>query len=83
MTDRPHFRLWVRAADRRPDPEVRQTDGRTPVIIGTAIWALALVIVLLAPLPITAAERTAFAVTCAVGTALGPLALLYFRFKSR
>lgn len=88
MTDRPHFRLWVRDADRRPDPVVKQTDDRTPVMIGTLIWVAALVVVLLAPsMPSSVAwsdsDRLTYAITCAVGVVLGPLGLVYFKLRRR
>ena len=81
--DRPRFRLWVRDADRRPDPPVKRTDDRTPVLIGTFVWIVALVVVCVAPLSITSSARTIYAVTCAIGVVLGPLGLLYFRFRRR
>lgn len=89
MSDyRPRFRLWVRDADRRPDPPVKHTDDRTPVLIGTIIWVVALVIVLLAPSmpgaePWRDADRLPYAITSAVGLVLGPLGLIYFKFRRR
>ena len=84
MSDhRPRFRLWVRDADRRPDPQVKQTDDRTPVIIGTALWVVALIAVLLEPVAIPESSRLHYTITCAIGVVLGPLGLLYFRLRRR
>ena len=84
MSDhRPRFRLWVRDADRRPDPQVKQTDDRTPVIIGTALWVVALIAVLLEPVAIPESSRLPYTLTCATGVVLGPLGLLYFRLRRR
>ncbi|MEW9532508.1 DUF2530 domain-containing protein [Microbispora sp. NPDC049125] len=60
---------------RRPDPEPLQTKDTLTVLAGTALWAIALVVVLLGVRPYD--SRAVW--TCVAGIGLGVFGLLYVR----
>lgn len=60
---------------RRPDPEPLQTRDTPTILVGTALWAIALMVVLLVVRP--ADSRPIW--TCVVGIGLGLFGLLYIR----
>ena len=41
------MRVYLRSAERRPDPPPLATDDRTPVLIGIAVWVVLLVLAVL------------------------------------
>ena len=41
------MRVYLRSAERRPDPPPLVTDDRTPVLIGIAVWVVLLVLAVL------------------------------------
>ena len=67
------MRLWLRDDERRPDPVPAPTDGRIAVLVGTGLWALALIPTLVYAGPITAAGGGWWIWTVVVGIALGLL----------
>ena len=71
------MRLWLKDSERRPDPAPVQTDERTPILIGSIAWAVALVIVLIAREQLAGAGHTWILWTCVVGLALGLIGLVY------
>ena len=75
------MRLWLRDSERKPDPVPAQTDDRTAIVVGLALWVVAFAVVggitvsggaLLDP---DAATTTLW--TCAVGITLGLIGLAY------
>lgn len=40
------MRLWLKDSERRPDPLPARTDSRKALLIGTALWLVALVVLL-------------------------------------
>ena len=65
------MRLWLKDSERRPDPEPVTTDGRKAMLVGLALWLVALVVLLLFPGPLAAAGSQWWLWTCVVGLALG------------
>ncbi|MFL1376199.1 MULTISPECIES: DUF2530 domain-containing protein [unclassified Nocardiopsis] len=61
---------------RQPDPEVHESDYRVPAALGTAAWAIALVVLLSMGDALPATERWWIGV-CATGTGLGVFGFLY------
>ena len=61
---------------RRPDPEVHETDYRVPAAIGTAAWAVALIVLLAMSGSLPDSERWWIGV-CVTGIALGVFGFLY------
>jgi hypothetical protein len=67
------MRLWLKDAERRPDPAPVKTDDRKAVLVGLALWIVASVVVLVGW---PDAAPTAI-VTCATGIVLGLVGLVY------
>ena len=67
---------WLFDAEkRRPDPKPVQTDDRKPVIVGLALWIVALVVVLLTGL--AGAHNGWVLLTILIGIVLGVAGLVY------
>jgi hypothetical protein len=77
------MRLWLKDSERRPDPAPVATDDRKPMVIGLALWIVALVIVLIAlgPAGVSADPTPLFA--CVAGIGLGLLALVFVHRQRR
>ncbi len=71
------MRLWLKDSERRPDPEPVKTDDRKAMLVGAALWLVALVALLVAvrPLSDTGVQRMLW--TCVAGLMLGLVGLLY------
>ncbi len=41
------MRLYLRSADRRPDPPPLRTNDRAAILVGMAVWAILLIVALL------------------------------------
>lgn len=61
---------------RQPDPEVHESDYRVPAALGTAAWAIALIVLLFMGDALPEAERWWIGV-CATGMGLGVFGFLY------
>ena len=70
------MRLWVKDADRRPDPPQVQTDDRLPVLVGTVIWVLVLVVLSVVALLTDGVPGVLF-VTAICGIAFGIAGLIW------
>ena len=79
----PPVRLWVKDGDRRPDPAPVHTDDRKAVLVGTALWVVALVALLLFLGPISGSGERWWLLTCAIGIGLGLLGLVYTHWRQR
>ena len=75
------MRLWLRDDERRPDPVPVKTDDRRAVIVGLALWVVALVVVLIVGEPVVASGTWLW--TIVVGLVLGVLGLGYLTVKRR
>lgn len=71
------MRLWLKDSERRPDPAPVKTDDRKAMLVGTALWLVALAVLLLFLRPILDSGNLWLLWTCAAGLALGLLGLLY------
>lgn len=71
------MRLWLKDSERRPDPPVVKTDDRKAVLVGLALWAVALVLVLVFLPGLTAGGHAWWLWTCVAGLALGAIGLVY------
>jgi hypothetical protein len=71
------MRLWLKDSERRPDPAPVKTDDRKAVLVGLALWVVALVVILIV------ARDAVLAGTCAVGIALGLIGLAYTQHRRR
>ncbi|GAA1506762.1 hypothetical protein BJ978_003265 [Agromyces terreus] len=69
------MRLWLPESERRPDPAPARADARKAVLAGTALWGLALVACVVARATIGDASLDPLVWTCAIGTAIGVVAL--------
>ena len=74
------MRIWLKDADRRPDPAPVTTDDRKAVLVGTGAWVVALV--LLAVMP-TEGDNSWWVLACAIGVGLGLLGLVYTHHRRR
>jgi fatty acid desaturase len=74
------MRLWLKDSERRPDPEPIQTDDRLAIIVGLALWVVALAVVLFLA-PLLGAGDGWWLWTCVVGLALGLVGLVYTHLR--
>ncbi|MEO6943648.1 MAG: DUF2530 domain-containing protein [Lacisediminihabitans sp.] len=77
------MRLWLKDSERRPDPTPVKTDDRKAMLVGTALWLVALVVLLLFLRQIVENDGVWLLWTCAAGLALGLLGLLYTSLRQR
>lgn len=75
------MRLWLKDSERRPDPTPVQTDDRKAVFVGSALWFVALVVVLVVPL--SRGDSGWWLATCAIGIVLGAAGLVYTTRRQR
>ena len=73
------MRLYVRSADRRPDPPPLRTDDRRAVLVGMGVWAVLLVAALVFHGRLAADGRGWWVWTPVVALALGLYGLRYIR----
>lgn len=67
---------------RRPDPPPLETDDTKVVVVGTALWAAALVVLLVLRLTDLAEVRDWWLAMCGYGIALGLFGVLYLRRRA-
>jgi hypothetical protein len=76
-------KLYMRSADRRPDPAPLRTDDRPAIAVGTAIWALLLIAALVLRADLADSGRGWWVWTPVVGIALGVYGLRYVDRRRR
>ena len=76
-----NVRFYVKDTDRKPDPGPANVNAGRAVIVGVALWAIALVGVLAFAPAELAANKTWYALTCLAGIALGIFA--WFKIRNR
>ncbi|MDH6180153.1 hypothetical protein M2152_000335 [Microbacteriaceae bacterium SG_E_30_P1] len=75
------MRLWLKDSERRPDPAPVATDDRKPMLIGIALWLVALAVLLLFMPQLTEAGLGGWLWTCIAGIALGLIGILYTHWR--
>ena len=75
------MRVWLKDSERRPDPTPVATDDRKIVLIGMAVWLVALLVLLFFTGPLAAAGHAWWVFTPAVALGLGLIALVYLQVK--
>lgn len=68
--------LYLPPERRRPDPPPLRTDDRKTVLVGTAVWAVLLVVTLVGRDDL-GGDRGWWPWSCAAGVALGLVGLVY------
>jgi hypothetical protein len=75
------MRLWLRDSERKPDPVPAETDDRKAILVGLALWVVALIVVVVVTMSgsgfIAPDAAPATLWTCAVGITLGLIGLAY------
>jgi FtsH-binding integral membrane protein len=71
------MRLWLKDSERRPDPTPVRTDDRKAVLIGMALWCVALVVMLVFAGPLAQGGHGWWLYTCVAGLVLGVVGLVY------
>jgi VIT1/CCC1 family predicted Fe2+/Mn2+ transporter len=74
-------RLWLKDSERRTDPAPVQTDDRKAMLVGLALWLVALVVVLLFGAQLAATGLVLW--TCVAGLVLGVIGLLYTHYRHK
>lgn len=71
------MRLWLKDSERRADPTPVTTDDRKAMLVGIALWLVALVALLVFIGPVTTSGNAWWLWTCGVGLALGAIGIIY------
>lgn len=71
------MRIWLKDSERRPDPKPVETDDRKAMLVGIALWIVALAVLLLFMEQLTAAGNLWWLWTAIAGLALGLIGLIY------
>ena len=77
------MRLYLRSADRRPDPPPLQTNDRRVVLIGMALWAVILVVALAMRSRLEEQGHGWWVWTPVAALVLGAYGLYYLRRRDR
>ncbi len=77
------MRLWLRDSERRPDPVPVVTDNRKAVLVGLALWLVALIVLLIFAAPLFASGDGWWLWTAVVGFGLGLVGLVYLTVRRR
>jgi hypothetical protein len=72
-------RLYLRSADRRPDPPPLPTNDRRTILVGMGVWAMLAVVALLARGWLADTGRGWWVWTPPSGLVLGAIGLYYLR----
>lgn len=77
------MRLWLKDSERRPDPTPVATDDRKAVLVGIALWLVALVAAFVVPAVSEVDAAGTWFTTCLVGLTLGAVGLIYTHRRHR
>jgi hypothetical protein len=76
-------RLWLKDSERKPDPTPAATDDRKPLAVGSILWLVALVVVLISSGPLGPSGDRSWTWACVAGLAIGALGLAYVHRQRR
>jgi hypothetical protein len=76
-------RLYLRSADRRPDPAPLRTDDRRVILIGMAVWAVLLVVAVVMRSRLIEQGRGWWVWTPVAALALGGYGLYYLHRRDQ
>ena len=65
-----NMRFYVKDSERKPDPEPTKVNAKAAILVGVAIWTVALLFLVLQT-PQAASQKSWYAATCVVGILLG------------
>lgn len=74
-------RIFLKDSERRPDPEPVKTDDRKAMLVGTALWLVALAVLLGFAGPLYESGQGWWLWTCVAAIGLGLLGLLYTQWR--
>jgi len=74
-------RIWLKDSERKPDPLPAKTDDRKAVLVGIALWLVALAVLLMFLTPLLASGNDWWLWICVAALALGLVGLLYTHYK--
>ena len=77
------MRLWLKDSERRPDPLPARADARKAVIVGSAFWLAAIVLIVIFYAPLEAAGFAWWLGCAVIGAALGLIALVVVQWRRR
>ncbi|TPW75568.1 DUF2530 domain-containing protein [Schumannella soli] len=75
------MRFYVPSAERRPDPAPLKTDDRAAILVGLALWILALCGLLIGLRPLVEGGHEVWLWTAVVGITLGLGGLVYTQLR--
>ena len=75
------MRIWLKDSERRPDPEPVRTDDRKAMLVGIALWLVALGVLVILLEPLQASGNGWWLWTCIAAIALGLIGLLYTHWR--
>lgn len=75
------MRFWLKDSERKPDPLPVKTDDRKAVLVGIALWLVALAVLLVFLTPLVASGNGWWLWTCVAALALGLIGLLYTHYR--
>jgi len=76
-------RLWLKDSERRTDPAPVVTDDRKAMVVGLALWLVALVAVIIALPTLTASDQAWWLEMCVTGLVLGVIGIAYTHWRRR
>ena len=71
------MRLWLKDSERRPDPTPVKTDDRKAILVGMALWVVALIVMVMFAGTLADTGRSWWLLTCAIALGLGLIGLIY------
>ena len=69
------MRFYVKDSDRKPDPQPTKVNAKAAIIVGVALWIIALLFLVLQSTESTS-QKPWYAATCVVGILLGVWAFI-------
>jgi hypothetical protein len=76
-------RIWLKDSERRPDPAPVKTDDRKAMLVGIALWLVALAVLLVLIVPLTASGNAWWLWTCVAAIGLGLIGVLYTHSRQK